>query len=44
MGDFIEVLPDISLTFAEHEGPSVPISGKARQLHTAAAREQRGQL
>lgn len=43
MGDFVEVLPDIKLTFSEHEAPSVPLSGQARVLHVDAAREKRGE-
>lgn len=44
MGEFAEVLPDLTLTFAEHEEPSVAISGELRQRHVEAARAGKSEL
>lgn len=42
MSEFVQVLPDMTLTFASHGEPSIAISGEARQRHVDAARQGEG--
>lgn len=41
MSEFAEVLPDMTLTFASHNEPSIAISGEARERHVKAARDNK---
>lgn len=44
MSEFAEVLPDMTLTFASHNEPSVAISGEARDRHLRAARDGKSEF